>query len=97
MWDMREGRRHTVDRFDHTDTDSVVVGTVVTHDTDRLYIKQYGECLPYFVVIACSSELFLHNGIGFTQQSERLFVHLAHDTDSKSRSGEGVSADHVFG
>ena len=90
-WKFRKVSCHTVDWSDSTDSDSVVVSTAITHNTDRTNACVNSEVLPYITIKTSFGNFFTKDSIRLTNGFKFLFSDFTHNTDGKSWSWERLT------
>ena len=70
--------------------------SLIAHNSDTSHIGEPGEILSDTPVQSCVGDLFSVDRICILHDLDLLRGHLADDTDSKSRSREGLTEYKVF-
>ncbi len=94
---------HKVNRCHGTKCHCIVVGSLVTHDTDRTHIGQCRKILVrhprrvlamlVLVLLRCTVNLFAVNGICILYDFYLVRRNITDNTDSKTRSREWLTED----
>jgi hypothetical protein len=88
---------HAIFRVNGADGAGVGVGALVAHDANAHYWKQDGEALPDAGVESCGFDFADDNVIGFLQEGDALVCDFAKDAYGQTGTGEGLTAEDVFG
>ena len=75
----------------------LLISPTVPHDTDRLHRKEHCECLTDLVVEAGITDLLNVDLVCLLEDLDLIARDGSKNTDSKTRSGEGMPLDQVIG
>lgn len=95
-WELCSFCCHEVTCVDRTKCNSIIVGSEVTHDTDRTHIGQCCKVLSKTFVNACLGNFFAVDVICFLYDLNFLFGNFADDTDTKTRAREWLTVYKVL-
>ena len=93
---IRSFRSHKVDRTYRTQCHSVIVGSLVTHNTYGTHIGQCGKVLVDLCINTGFCDLLAVDGVGILHDLYLFFGNLTDDSDTKSRARERLTEYQVL-
>ena len=90
-------RGHKVGGGHSTQRHSVIIGALVAHDANTVHVGQGCIVLADLLIQTCLCDLLTPDRVGILHDCHLLRCHFADDADAKTRAGERLTADQIFG
>ena len=88
---------HVIGGFNSTESNDLVVDSLISHDTDGADWQESGEGLGNLAVKTSSLDLLNEDVVGLAGNGDLLGSNLTEDTDGDTRSWEWMAPDEILG
>ena len=83
---------HKIRCDDCAQRNCIIVGSFIAHNANRTHVGQRCKELSQFLVAACFGKLFAVDSVCILNDANFLRSHLAYNTNTQTRTGEGLDA-----